>query len=78
MADNRESEMGSAEVAKRIAVLQPHLIDGVPLTRVAAGAGIPIRFDTDDLIPVILLLALSKRVTLCALERIYQATTPRD
>lgn len=43
MADNREPEMGSAEVAKRMAVLRPHLIDGVPLTRVAAGAGIPIR-----------------------------------
>ena len=26
MADNRESEMGSAEVAKRMAVLQSHLI----------------------------------------------------
>lgn len=36
MADDGGPEMGSAEVAKRMAVLRPHLIDGVPLTRVAA------------------------------------------
>ena len=43
MADDRGPEIESAEVAKRMAVLRPHLIDGVPLTRVAADAGIPIR-----------------------------------
>ena len=43
MADDRGLEIGSAEVAKRMAVLRPHLVDGVPLTRVAADAGIPIR-----------------------------------
>ncbi|WP_156350686.1 hypothetical protein [Sphingomonas sp. Leaf20] len=35
MADDRGLEIGSAEVAKRLAVLRPHLVDGVPLTRVA-------------------------------------------
>lgn len=43
MANDRGPEIGSVEVAKRMAALQPHLIDGVPLTRVAADAGIPIR-----------------------------------
>lgn len=43
MPDDRGPEIGSAEVAKRMAVLRPYLIDGVPLTRVAADAGIPIR-----------------------------------
>ncbi|WP_394648009.1 helix-turn-helix domain-containing protein [uncultured Sphingomonas sp.] len=43
MADDRGPEIGSAEVARRMAVLRPHLIDGVPLARVAADAGIPIR-----------------------------------
>lgn len=43
MADDRGLEIGSAEAAKRMAVLRPHLVDGVPLTRVAADAGIPIR-----------------------------------
>ena len=43
MADDRGPEIGSAEVAKRMAVLRPHLIDGVPLARAANDAGIPIR-----------------------------------
>ena len=43
MADDREPEIGSAEVAKRMAVLRPYLVDGVPLARVAAEAGTPIR-----------------------------------
>ena len=43
MTDDRGLEIGSAEVAKRMAVLRPHLIDGVPLARVATDAGIPIR-----------------------------------
>jgi putative transposase len=43
MADDRGPEIGSAEVAKRMAVLRPYLVDGVPLARVAAEAGIPIR-----------------------------------
>ncbi|MDN4633799.1 helix-turn-helix domain-containing protein [Sphingomonas sp. PsM26] len=43
MADYRGLQIRSAEVAKRLAVLRPHLVDGVPLTRVAADAGIPIR-----------------------------------
>ena len=43
MEDDRAPEIGSTEVAKRMAVLRPHLIDGVPLARTAADAGIPIR-----------------------------------
>ena len=43
MADDRGPEIGSAEVAKRMAVLRPYLIDGAPLARVATDAGIPIR-----------------------------------
>jgi putative transposase len=43
MGDDRRPEIGSAEVAKRMTMLRPHLINGVPLTRVAASAGIPIR-----------------------------------
>jgi hypothetical protein len=43
MAGDRGPEIEGAVVAKRMAVLRPHLIDGVPLARVAADAGIPIR-----------------------------------
>ena len=43
MADGRGPKIESAEVAKRVAVLRPHLIDGVPLARIATDAGIPIR-----------------------------------
>ncbi len=43
MADDRKPEIGSIEVAKRMGVLRPYLVDAVPLTRVAAEAGIPIR-----------------------------------
>lgn len=32
-----------AQVMARLAVLRPHLDDGVPLTRTAAAAGVPLR-----------------------------------
>lgn len=43
MVDDRKPEIGSIEVAKRMAALRPYLVDAVPLARVAAEAGIPIR-----------------------------------
>jgi putative transposase len=43
MADDRKPEPGSAEVAKRMAVLRQHLHDAVPLGEAATDAGISIR-----------------------------------
>jgi Homeodomain-like domain len=43
MADDRGPEIGGAEIAMRMAVLRPYLVDGVPLARVATDAGISIR-----------------------------------
>lgn len=43
MTDDRGLQIGSAEVAKRMAVLRPHLHDAVPLVDAAGQAGVPIR-----------------------------------
>ncbi|MGN8000151.1 helix-turn-helix domain-containing protein [Sphingomonas sp. 22176] len=43
MAEDRKPKNANADVAMRMAVLRPHLVDGLPLTKAAADAGIPIR-----------------------------------
>ncbi len=43
MADDRGPQIGSAETAKRMAVLRPHLHDAVSLVEAASDAGVPIR-----------------------------------
>lgn len=43
MMDDRKRDIESVEVAKRMAVLRPNLMDGVPLAKLAAEAGISIR-----------------------------------
>ncbi len=43
MTEERETDLNRADVARRMALLRPHLHDQVPLTRVAAEADISIR-----------------------------------
>lgn len=43
LKDDRTLDTSTAVIARRLAVLRPHINDQVPLTRAAADAGVPIR-----------------------------------
>lgn len=43
MKDDRTLDTGMADIARRLAVLRPHLNDEVPLTQAAADAGVSVR-----------------------------------